>query len=798
MINLESEFSPRVNPADANYPFGSIKDNTSPGANDGTPLAAVWGNDWEGFAQAAMTEAGIAPSGLPDTAQDSQLLDAVKAVTNGALRPSVIDALRRSYAEAGYNLVDGSFETGGTLVNANDVLLQERTGKAFTGPAGVVAAGTNPASGGFVDRSNKIGKFITPEQFGAKGYPNDDTTALNLAMQEAVDTGKPLYFLRDYGHVGQVTAMPKKHGDKLVVYGNGKTLYRLDWTNTDMFGFCFYRNWDKAPLFKNTAFVVRDLNIDCGFSGNEYDWDDLTSNKPGVSTASAFTSAEVVVLRNFSVVNSQRHGFVARWLKVADIDGFRTENLGGHAYEAGDHDSYSDPLLFRYIEDNAQISISRFKAVALGYPGAPMSRIGVSCQKSQGSFVFNIRDAIIKGFERALHFEELDSFYVVNIDNLIAEGAQTGVLVTKGSSAISVRPTVNISNSSITVCKNSYYKEGMFKLTESTQGWVRYSIGSTEDASLGATFNVFNTKFKLQPALDGVLYEVPWGGNVNIDGSSVIDYSNKTCVKQSGYTRIKNSIIKGISTSGFYFFPWRPDTTQVSVELDRCTLELDPGTDTTVRGLYHHGDVLPGPNDRVENCIIKGHIKLPIDESSNTSNLFVFKSVEDFDNASQVGNLSLSTSKTGEFPPKGCRAQIGSLLYSATATANSFVAGGFVDGNLPLTISSVIASQRTGIYTLVIRPTTVSTSVAMAISSPTTVGNGKNLQIVNVLSGSAFSVSKTESYGRDQALDSLKIDYDAVNKQWTKNPTTGSAVVNIVWALFSGNISDSIYKGPVS
>ena len=63
------------------------------------------------------------------------------------------EALRRSYAEAGYNLVNGSFEAGGTLVNANDVLLQERTGKAFTGPAGTVAAGTNPASGGFVDKS---------------------------------------------------------------------------------------------------------------------------------------------------------------------------------------------------------------------------------------------------------------------------------------------------------------------------------------------------------------------------------------------------------------------------------------------------------------------------------------------------------------------------------------------------------------------------------------------------------------------------------------------------------------------
>lgn len=66
------------------------------------------------------------------------------------------ESLRRSYAEAGYTLVDGSFEAGGTLVNANDVLLQERTGKAFSGPAGTVATGTNPAGGGFVDRSNSI------------------------------------------------------------------------------------------------------------------------------------------------------------------------------------------------------------------------------------------------------------------------------------------------------------------------------------------------------------------------------------------------------------------------------------------------------------------------------------------------------------------------------------------------------------------------------------------------------------------------------------------------------------------
>ena len=89
---------------------------------------------------------------------DGPLNAQAKALTarSELLLTDVREALRRSYAEAGYNLVDGSFEAGGTLVNANDVLLQERTGKAFSGPAGTVAAGTNPASGGFVDKSGGL------------------------------------------------------------------------------------------------------------------------------------------------------------------------------------------------------------------------------------------------------------------------------------------------------------------------------------------------------------------------------------------------------------------------------------------------------------------------------------------------------------------------------------------------------------------------------------------------------------------------------------------------------------------
>lgn len=42
------------------------------------------------------------------------------------------EALRRSYAEAGYTLVAGSFEAGGTVTSASDVLLHETSGWAYS------------------------------------------------------------------------------------------------------------------------------------------------------------------------------------------------------------------------------------------------------------------------------------------------------------------------------------------------------------------------------------------------------------------------------------------------------------------------------------------------------------------------------------------------------------------------------------------------------------------------------------------------------------------------------------------
>ncbi len=137
------------------------------------------------------------------------------------------EALRRSCAEAGYTLVTGSFESGGKLVNASDVLLQERTGKVFSGPAGTVAAGTNPIGGGFTDQSGKLLRH---------NVPLVDTLAGVASGKYVVDT---LVSVLDRDRaVFKVQAGASPDGFGTIAAGSGKiaVIQPTSYTTCDAFG----------------------------------------------------------------------------------------------------------------------------------------------------------------------------------------------------------------------------------------------------------------------------------------------------------------------------------------------------------------------------------------------------------------------------------------------------------------------------------------------------------------------------------------------------------------------------------
>jgi hypothetical protein len=123
-------------------------------------------------------DGALTPSaGWPDVPQASDVMrllggeggplnaqaEALAARTN-LLRANVSEALRRSYAEAGYN-VAGTFQAGFTIASSNDIGIDLATGKGYTGPSGPVAPGTDPTSGGFVDRSDALWRPKTPDDF---------------------------------------------------------------------------------------------------------------------------------------------------------------------------------------------------------------------------------------------------------------------------------------------------------------------------------------------------------------------------------------------------------------------------------------------------------------------------------------------------------------------------------------------------------------------------------------------------------------------------------------------------------
>lgn len=112
----------------------------------------------------------------------------------GWTRPDLqaMEMYRRSYAEAGYNVV-GTFQEGFTYVNANDVGIDLATGKGYTGPAGPIDAGTNPASGGFVDRSVTGGQFTYA---ALRAYSGNGSFSLSVVGRSNIFDGGHGVFYR--------------------------------------------------------------------------------------------------------------------------------------------------------------------------------------------------------------------------------------------------------------------------------------------------------------------------------------------------------------------------------------------------------------------------------------------------------------------------------------------------------------------------------------------------------------------------------------------------------------------------
>ena len=92
MINLDEQYPNKTAGVTPDYPFGKARNVTLPGDRTGTPWDQALVNDLIGFQQAAMKAANMVPSGVPDNANLSQVLNALMTIFNsgfsGYLQPA--------------------------------------------------------------------------------------------------------------------------------------------------------------------------------------------------------------------------------------------------------------------------------------------------------------------------------------------------------------------------------------------------------------------------------------------------------------------------------------------------------------------------------------------------------------------------------------------------------------------------------------------------------------------------------------------------------------------------------------
>lgn len=194
-LKIFEKFSPRANPADADYPFGSIKNESVPGAKDGTPLDASWGNDMLGFTDALLDEAGITPNGLPDTVQSSQRLEALKVIINMPDLDSALDI-----PTLAGKVFDGQFVKWLGYYEPFD----------GGGNTGIVKTGAHTEDGGsifsidantYIKADLNANGVVYFEQFGARNTNDNPTFDSIDAMYAAAEFSSKLEFklARTYG-----------------------------------------------------------------------------------------------------------------------------------------------------------------------------------------------------------------------------------------------------------------------------------------------------------------------------------------------------------------------------------------------------------------------------------------------------------------------------------------------------------------------------------------------------------------------------------------------------------------------
>ena len=186
MLKIYQRYAPAAVAPTTDYPLGSIKNDSVPGADDGTPLEKDWGNNVEGFHQALMAEAALTANGTADTAIASQLLEAVKIVAASVVKTQMQDVF---YPVGTYYGNDTDPTNPATLFGFGTWVRVE--GRALMGCDGTGAGtfGTPGAQGGALTHTHTAnGTALTIAQMPSHTHSVLTDASGSLDMQSMVSS----------------------------------------------------------------------------------------------------------------------------------------------------------------------------------------------------------------------------------------------------------------------------------------------------------------------------------------------------------------------------------------------------------------------------------------------------------------------------------------------------------------------------------------------------------------------------------------------------------------------------------
>lgn len=143
MIVISTQYPGKTTAPSGNYPQGSAKNITIPGDGTGTPWELSLLNDFLGFQQAVVLAAGITPSGNPDTAVASDVLDGIVAL-QGFRNPKLDGATGDGATDdtvAIQDTIDALPDGGGIALSAGTYLVSNIVMKSnitFLGLGGIL------------------------------------------------------------------------------------------------------------------------------------------------------------------------------------------------------------------------------------------------------------------------------------------------------------------------------------------------------------------------------------------------------------------------------------------------------------------------------------------------------------------------------------------------------------------------------------------------------------------------------------------------------------------------------------